>query len=162
MTQKLQPKIKISSDKQLIGMSKRMSLVNDLTGELFKTFMPRKKEIQDLKNSNVFDLRVYHDNYFLKFNPSAEFIKYALVECAKITELPKGMEVYNFVGGQYAVFEHKGLMSDKGIYDYIFRDWLLNSQYSLDNRPHFEILGANSKLNDPESEEEIWVPITLK
>lgn len=150
------------SDKQFVGVSKRMSIVNDTTRELFRTFMPRRKEIKHLKNSNVLDLRVYDDTYFLKFNPSAEFTKYALVECTEITELPKGMEVYDFIGGNYAVFKHKGMMSDRSIYDYIFRDWLLNSQYNLDNRPHFEVLGPKAKLNDPDSEEEIWVPITLK
>lgn len=162
MTHKLQPTIKISSDKQLLGMSKKMSLVNDLTGELFRIFMPRKKEIQDLKNSNVLDLRVYDESYFLEFNPSTEFVKYVLVECNQLTEIPNGMEVYDFKGGEYAVFEYKGLAADKSIYNYIFTEWLPNSKYTLDNRPHFEILGPKTKLNDLDSEEEIWVPIKLK
>lgn len=161
MTHRLQPKIKISSDKQFVGMSKKMSLVNDLTGELFRAFMPRKKEIINLKSANVFDLRVYDNTYFLEFNPSTEFVKYVLVECDQLTEIPNGMEVYNFIGGEYAVFEYKGLAADKSIYEYIFREWLSNSKYTLDNRPHFEVLGPKTKLNDPSSEEEIWVPITL-
>jgi AraC family transcriptional regulator len=162
MTYNLQPKIKISTDKQFIGMSMKMSLVQDSTGELFKTFMPRKKEIRGLKNSNVLDLRVYDDTYFLEFNPSAVFMKYALVECNQITEIPNGMEVYDFKGGDYAVFEYKGLAADKSIYEYIFREWLPNSKYDLDNRPHFEVLGLKTKLNDSDSEEEIWLPIKLK
>ena len=28
--------------------------------------------------------------------------------------------------------------------------------------PHFEILGAQYKNNEPDSEEEIWIPIQLK
>jgi AraC family transcriptional regulator len=143
-------------------MSKTMSLVNDMTGELFRTFMPRKKEIQNLKNSNVLDLRVYDENYFLEFNPSAKFTKYVLVECNQITEIPNEMTVYSFKGGEYAVFEYKGLSADKSIYDYIFREWLPNSKYQLDSRPHFEVLGPKTKLNDPNSEEEIWVPIKTR
>ncbi|MDP5096829.1 MAG: GyrI-like domain-containing protein [Flavobacterium sp.] len=37
-----------------------------------------------------------------------------------------------------------------------------NSEYQLDNRPHFEILGAKYKNNAPDSEEEIWIPIKRK
>jgi AraC family transcriptional regulator len=36
------------------------------------------------------------------------------------------------------------------------------SEYVVDNRPHFEILGAQYKNNEPDSEEEIWIPIQLK
>lgn len=39
---------------------------------------------------------------------------------------------------------------------YIFATWLPSSAYVLDNRPHFEVLGAKYKSNDPGSEEEIW------
>jgi len=32
----------------------------------------------------------------------------------------------------------------------------------LDNRPHFEVLGEKYKNGDPESEEEIWIPVKEK
>ena len=53
MTHKLQPKIKISFDKQFVGMSKKMSLVNDTTGELFRTFMPRKNKKTRINNAFI-------------------------------------------------------------------------------------------------------------
>jgi AraC family transcriptional regulator len=34
--------------------------------------------------------------------------------------------------------------------------------YFLDDRPHFEILGDKYKNGDPDSEEEIWIPIKQK
>jgi len=34
-----------------------------------------------------------------------------------------------------------------------------SSDYELDNRPQFEILGQKYKNNDPSSEEEIWIPV---
>lgn len=44
--------------------------------------------------------------------------------------------------------------------EYIYGSWLPNStEYARDNRPHFEILGEKYKNNDPESEEEIWIPV---
>jgi len=39
---------------------------------------------------------------------------------------------------------------------------LPNSDYELDNRPHFEILGKKYKNNSADSEEEIWIPVKLK
>ncbi len=39
---------------------------------------------------------------------------------------------------------------------------LPNSEYELENRPHFEVLGEKYKNNDPNSEEEIWIPIKKK
>jgi AraC family transcriptional regulator len=69
------------------------------------------------------------------------------------------MKTFTLKGGQYAVFNHKGSSTDNSIYQYIFTQWLPNSGYQIDNRPHFELLGEKYKNNDPNSEEEIWVPI---
>jgi AraC family transcriptional regulator len=43
---------------------------------------------------------------------------------------------------------------------YIYTEWLPNSGFQLDNKPHFEVLGDNYLGHEnPESEEEIWIPI---
>ena len=47
-------------------------------------------------------------------------------------------------------------------YQYIFETWLTSSEYALDHRPYFEILGEKYKNDDPSSEEEIWIAITPK
>jgi AraC family transcriptional regulator len=65
-------------------------------------------------------------------------------------------------GGLYAVFNYKGLNTDNRIFIHIFTEWLPSSGYVLDERPHFEILGEKYKNNDPESEEEIWIPVKPK
>jgi AraC family transcriptional regulator len=57
---------------------------------------------------------------------------------------------------------HRGASTDTSTFEYIFRVWLPASEYLLDDRPHFEILGAKYKDNDPESEEEIWIPVQKK
>jgi AraC family transcriptional regulator len=65
-------------------------------------------------------------------------------------------------GGLYAVFDYKGLSTDNSIFQFIFGTWLPSSEYDLDDRPHFEVLGNKYKNNDPTSEEEIWIPIKMK
>lgn len=59
----------------------------------------------------------------------------------------------------YAVFDYKGSSDDGSVFKYIFNTWLPQSGYQLDNRPHFEVLGDKYRNSDPNSEEEIWIPI---
>jgi len=158
----MKPSIQLLARKQLIGMSETMSLVADKTGQLFRTFMPRRKEIPNLINADTFDLRVYPEDYHQAFNPAKSFTKWALAEVSKVEVIPADMGVYNLVGGQYAVFHYKGLSSDQHIFKYIFMEWLPQSDFVLADRPHFEVLGEKTKLNDPNSEEEIWIPVANK
>jgi AraC family transcriptional regulator len=65
--------------------------------------------------------------------------------------------------GLYAVFLHRGpATTGPKTFEYIFQTWLPASEYFLDHRPHFEILGTNYKNDDPDSEEEIWIPVKPK
>ena len=72
------------------------------------------------------------------------------------------METFSLAGGLYAVFDYKGSSNDPSIFQFIFGTWLPSSDYVLDDRPHFEVLGDKYKNNDPNSEEEIWIPIRQK
>lgn len=67
--------------------------------------------------------------------------------------LPKGL---------YPVFDYTGNSADPSIFQYIYGDWIPNSEYELDDRPHFEALGARYANDDPLSEEEVWIPIKKK
>lgn len=158
----LQPRIETIEEKQLIGMFEAMSLVDNKTFKLFSTFMPRRKEIQSAENFDVLDLKVYPKDYFLNFSPANVFTKWALVEVANFEQIPNGMAPFTLMSGKYAVFIHKGLSTDNSTFQYIFTEWLPHSDYTLDERPHFEVLGEKTKRHDPNSEEEIWIPIVEK
>jgi AraC family transcriptional regulator len=98
-----------------------------------------------------------------KFNPYALFEKWAAIEVPDFEIIPVEMETFVLTGGLYAVFVHKGAASTgPETFRYIFGTWLPNSGYSLGNRPHFEILGDKYKNEDPDSEEEVWIPIKRK
>lgn len=158
------PGIKTLSPKKLIGKRISMSLTNDRTPELFKSFMPRKKEISNIVGNDVLCMRVYDPSYdFKNFDPAAFFDKWAAVEVTNTDRIPDEMEGCILPGGLYAVFTHKGSSSDSSPFQFIFGTWLPNEkEYELDNRPHFEILGEKYKNNDVNSEEEIWIPVRLK
>lgn len=155
----MSPRIETLSGKKLVGKRLTMSLSNNKTGELWRSFMPVRKEIPNCLTTDLISLQVYNASYFDDFNPANKFEKWAAVEVTDFTQIPDGMETFELTGGLYAVFHHRGSGNDNSIFQYIFGTWLPNSSYTLDARPHFEILGEKYKNNDPTSEEEIWIPI---
>lgn len=160
----LSPRIEQLPEKKIIGMRLKMSLANDKTGELWRSFMPRRKEITHVVTPDLFCLQVYEKPLdYNTFNPAVEFEKWAAVEVSDFEAIPDDMETFTLPGGLYVVFLYKGAASEfASPFHFIFGDWLPNSAYFLDHRPHFEILGEKYKNNDPASEEEIWVPIKPK
>jgi AraC family transcriptional regulator len=155
----MKPRIEILKEKKLIGVRLTMSLANNKTGELWRSFMPRRKEIINNVSNDLISLQIYHANYFSAFNPSNGFEKWAAIAVSDYDNVPNDMETFILPSGLYAVFDYKGSSTDSSIFQYIFGIWLPKSDYILDNRPHFEVLGEKYKNADPESEEEIWIPI---
>lgn len=139
-----------------------MSLQNDKTLELWRGFIPQKKEIKNTISNHLFSVRVYHTALNDPKDFNQEITKWATLEVSSFDSIPKNMNSLNLRERLYAVFDYKGLNTDTRIFNYIYGEWIQNSKYSLDNRPHFEILGEKYKNNDPNSEEEIWIPIKLK
>ena len=158
----MKPIIKILEGKNLVGKRMKMSLSKNKTGELWRSFMPRLKEITNRLTSDLISMQIYDSSYFTNFNPISEFEKWASVEVSSFDSVPKEMESIMLAGGLYAVFNYKGSSADSSIFQYIFNTWLPNSEYQLDNRSHFEVFGEKYKNNDPNSEEEIWIPIKEK
>lgn len=158
-----QPKIITLKSKKLIGQTIEMSLTNNKNLELFSGFMPQVKNIENTLSKDVFEVMLYTENYFIQFNPTAIFTKWAAVEVSSNSTTPEGMNTLNIDSGLYAVFNYKGLPQDFGtLMRYILTDWLPNSIYQLDNRPHFNILGKKYIKDSPNSEEEVYIPLKIK
>ncbi|HPI20183.1 MAG TPA: GyrI-like domain-containing protein [Candidatus Kapabacteria bacterium] len=158
----MEPRILNLKEKKLVGKKVTMSIAENKAKELWSGFIPRRKEITKKLTSDFISLSVYNPSYFLDFKLTNEFEKWAAVEVSDFTNVPNDMETFTISEGLYAVFDYKGSSSDISIFQYIFGVWLPKSEYLLDNRPHFEVLGEKYKNNDPNSEEEIWIPLKLK
>ncbi|MEO7309255.1 MAG: GyrI-like domain-containing protein [Chitinophagaceae bacterium] len=141
--------------KKLIGNSTRMSLINNKTGELWRSFIQQKTSIPNSIGTDLYSVQLYPDYYFEQFNLALDFEKWAAVEVTNFDHIPNRMATFELAAGLYAVFTYKGLSNDNRIFEYIFNHWLPAAEWLLDNRPHFEILGEKYKNNDPDSEEEI-------
>jgi len=158
----MEPRIETIEEKSFIGMSIEMSLADNKTFQLFSKFMPRKKEISNLKNHDVYDLIIYPKNYFATFNPTTYFKKHALVEVLDLENIPEEMESFILPKGKYAVFTFKGYVPNQANFEYIFTQWLPNSEYNLDDRPHFDILSEKIQQKSNDAFQEVWIPVKTK
>jgi AraC family transcriptional regulator len=159
----MESRIELATEKKLIGKRITMSFSNNKTGELWKSFMQNRKEITNNIGTDLYSMQIYAPLFFQNFDPNAEFEKLALTEVSDFDHIPDGMETFTLNSGLYAVFLYKGDASNAAeTFQYILGTWLPASDYMLDTRPHFEILGDKYKKGDPNSEEEIWIPVRLK
>lgn len=155
------PKIVTIPAKKLIGFSTEMSLAENKTQEIWKQLMPRLNEVQQAVSADLFSLQIYPEDYFSHFTPFLTFTKWAAVEVKNYDLIPEEFQKIEIPAGKYAVFLHKGNteMFTKTA-QYIYGEWLPKSGYQLENRPHFEVLGdAYLGHENPDSEEEVWIPI---
>jgi AraC family transcriptional regulator len=123
--------------------------------------MLKRAQVKNNVGNDLYSVEIYNDrDLFANFNPNKEFEKWAAVRVREFDSVPDGMETLIIPEGLYAVFPYKGKASEASdTYRYIFTEWIPNSDYELDNRPHFALMGEKYKNEDPDSEEELWIPI---
>jgi len=157
-------RIETQPKRLFVGKKLTMSLVDNKTQQLWKSFMLLAKNISNRISSDFISLQnVSAATYFQNFVPIATFEKRALVEVSSLRDIPEGMEAFELAAGEYAVFQHKGLPNEiSKTMQFILGEWLPNSIYELDNRPYFEVLGEKYYNNSETSEEEVWMPVVLK
>jgi AraC family transcriptional regulator len=160
----MEPRIESIPARKLVGLTCSMSWVEDQTASLWRTFMPLRKQIAHPINDELIALQVYDARYsFDTFNPGSSFDYWAAIAVSEWENIPEELSTFVLPEGLYAVFTYKGIASQAGsFFAYIFTTWLPQSSYKLDHRPHFAIMGAAYKHNDPASEEELWIPIKPK
>jgi AraC family transcriptional regulator len=155
----MQHRIEQLTEKKLIGKKMTMSFASNTTAELWKSFMPRRKEIPHGVGQDLYSIQIYPKHFFEHVDPNASFDKWAAIEVSDLSAVPQDMEAITLPAGSYAVFSYKGPAGSPEPFQYILQTWLPASEYELDTRPHFEFLGEKYKNNDPDSEEEIWIPL---
>ncbi|MDI1353819.1 MAG: GyrI-like domain-containing protein [bacterium] len=158
------PRIMTSPLRTLVGKRLTTALVQNSTFELWNGFMRQQKEISNRINGAFLSVEIYDPaSEFEKFTKHTKFEKWAAVEVSNHLSIPVGMEPLVIKEGLYAVFIHRGPARDGArLFDFIFKEWIPASEYTVDQRPHFEIMTEKYRHEDPDSEEELWVPITRK
>lgn len=154
----MNPQIRTFPETKCVGKKLTFSYADYRAFELWSSFMPRRNEIQNKLSSNLFNVQINPENF--SFGPHELFDKWAVAPVTDFNFVPNDFESLVIEEGLYAVFLYKGDVSTVAqFFNQIYTVWLPNSGYQLDNRPQFELLGEKYKNNDPNSEEEIWIPI---
>ena len=110
-----EPRMEILPEKKLIGKRLTMTLAENRTVELWRSFMTHRKEIKNAMTSDLFSVQVYEPSFdFDNFDPYASFEKWAAMQVSDDSELPPGMERLCLEEGTYAVFFYKGAASGGG------------------------------------------------
>jgi len=151
----MNPKITQISEKKVIGMQSTMrhNEYGNIVA-LWKRFKPRTKAIKSVVNEEFIAMQIYSD-----FNSLEKpFDIWACVEVLDFKDCILGMNSFTISGGEYAVFLHKG-MDASSTYQQIMTEWLPNSGYKIDDRPHFQVMGKKYKNGSPDSEEDFYLPI---
>jgi len=108
----------------------------------------------------LYSVEIYPAGFFRQFDPVTPFEKWAAVVVRDFDSIPDGMETLILPGGLYAIFIHRGPAGAVlQTYRNILQTWLPGSGFMLDDRPHFAVMGEKYRNEDPDSEEEIWIPI---
>ena len=146
-----------------VGIQLIMSFQADNSYVLWHSFMPRITEIENRLGFYLVSAQVYPLGFFNSYMPHTEFVKWASVAVSRLGSVPLGMHEMHIEPSLYLRFMHMGTskMAHEA-FDYIYSSWLPKSDFEVDQRPHFEILGSKYAHDKPHSEEEIYIPIRPK
>lgn len=154
------PSIETVHGMRVVGMRRAMSFAAMPVRELWKGFRLRVGEIGDRVSEDFVSMRVFDPPLRGAPGVDARFEQWAAVAVGEGSEVPPGMEAHTLAGGTYAVFTYRGRASDFGAAArFIFGEWLPGSDFELDDREHFEILGPTYRPDDPNATEQVWIPV---
>lgn len=158
----IEPSIQNIPAKKLIGINMQTSLFEFNPSLVWQKFMPRLNEIKNNVGSEKYSIQIYDQTFsYDSFSPTIKFKYWAAIEVNDFDAIPNNMSSLEIPGGKYAVFLHEGNMSAfQKTLNYIYTKWLPSSGFKIDHRPHFEQLDERYLgANNPDSQEEIWIPI---
>jgi AraC family transcriptional regulator len=130
----------------------------EIIPKLWQKYMPRRHEIKNSKSSSnlgaCFELPSDGDDH------SDECFYIAGTEVENFDSIPAGMEGLTVSAGEYAIFTHKGKLDTfEHTMNYIFGSWLPKSGKKLRNSPTIDFYDHRFKLNQDDSELDVWIPI---
>ena len=123
---------------------------------LWQQFSPIKGEITNLVNGKSIAMQ----NFILgeTGEPNKDFNMWACAEVSNLSDVPSAMKGFIIPKGEYIKVLHKGMDAGK-TYQRIMTEWLPNSGYAIDDRPHFQVMGDKYKNGSPDSEEDFYIPV---
>jgi AraC family transcriptional regulator len=124
---------------RLAALEQTMSFRNNLTPELWTRFSMICRRFPDCFSGVRYSVASYPPDFFSAFHQDRAFNKWAAAALT-INVMPTAeLSWLEIPAGRYAVFEYHGPAADAApFFKVIFNEWLPQSGYRLDSRPHFE------------------------
>lgn len=149
----------------LAGIKLEMSYAADKTPQLFMSFMPLRNRIPHRANDLIYLVNIFPGELSQQnISFTTRFEKLGAVPVKQKDLLPDELTYYTLPGGTYAVFIHRGPASAFfDTFNFIFGKWIPESEWEYDTTRHrFERIPQGYRPDDPNSEEEIWIPVKAK
>ena len=161
----MEPLFKFLDEKKVVGIKgKFISVLSPeknnmiVIPQLWGKYMPRRHEIKNTLSK--FDMGVCFEMPAAEKTHPEECTYMACTEVSTFDSIPEGMESFVIPSGNYAVFTHKGeLAKFEMTMGYIYGSWLPKSGKKLRSAPDIEMYDERFKLNQPDSEIDIYIPI---
>ncbi|HBF89108.1 MAG TPA: AraC family transcriptional regulator [Bacteroidales bacterium] len=155
---KLKPSIKMVKTKKVIFVQSIGSYSDEGTGKAWDKVceFAQAKKLFGWKTEFI---GISHDDPSIT---DSEKLRYeACIVISKDIKPEGEIGVKEIVGGKYAVFMHKGPYENfQQTYDAIYKKWLPESGYELNEQPCFELYLNEPKKTKPENlKTEIYIPI---
>lgn len=159
----MEPVFKTLPEIKMIGVAGRFISVRSpeknnmvVIPKLWQSYMPRRHEIKNAKSS--VDLGVCFPMSEKSHPEECGYI--AGAEVTSLDEIPEGMTGFTIPSSEYVVFTHKGVLDTiEHTMNYIYGSWLPKSGRKLKMAPDIEMYDQRFKLNHPDSELDIYIPI---
>lgn len=155
----VQPQIRNIAEIHVAGISGTASLDNIFS--LWEQFGEKRDTIPHKHlSSRTFGICEYQENIPIA-NYNMELTEVIGVEVTSFDNMPTDVIVKTIPRGKYAVFTHKGSLSDiLKTYQYIWGTWAVLTSETIDNRDDFELYDDRfvGRKND-NSEIDIYIPI---
>lgn len=148
---------------EIIEISEKIIVGRNLTLTIddYNVF-PLWKQFRNEQSSNsLMGVDLYAIQQYAEWPPKSEITHWAGLEKKLGVEYPEEWIIHPLSGGKYARFIHRGKQADfPKTMAMIFTEWLPSSPYHYDSsREQFQIMSAHYVMNDPESEEFVFIPI---
>lgn len=160
----MQPKIIEKESFKVLGIQGDFTMENNTIPQMWDAFIPRMGEIKNRVNPEIcygICSSPGPETNYQEFTEQTIFNELVCQEVADFNHIPAGMTTRTIPDGKYAVFTHKGPLSNlKHTYDYIYKNWLPDSQYKVSAPYDFELYDGRFNYMDQENSEiDIYVPI---
>lgn len=154
------PKFETKPGFKIVGMMYSGRVDSGEIPELWGKFAPRMNEISGRSDKNVCYGVV---DPFGSKGEEGVMHYLASVEVSNTDNIPEGMMSAEVLEAYYAVFAHKGLISNfMDTIRFVFGEWLPNSEYQMTDAPGLEIYDERFNPESEESECEFCIPVKKK